>query len=85
MDTVARLQLEVAAMKAGMPDHQTIGGPTSPVRHKLVVFTSTKVPRFAGVTSWEQYQPVFDTIAQLNGWDDATPIHLCHSIGATGC
>ena len=41
MDTVARLQLEVVAMKARMLDHQTIGGPTSPVRHKPVVFMST--------------------------------------------
>ena len=72
MDTVARIQLEVAAMKAGTLDHQTIGGPTSAVRHKPVVFTSTKVPRFAGVTSWEQYRQVFDAIAQSNGWDDAT-------------
>ena len=58
MDIVARLQLKVVAMKAGTPDHQTLGGPTSPVRHKPVMFTSTKVPRFAGVTSWEQYQQI---------------------------
>ena len=55
MDTVVRLQLEVAAMKAGTPNHQTIGGPTSLVQHRLVVFISTKVARFAGVTSWKQY------------------------------
>ena len=24
------------------------------------------------MTSWEQYRQVFDTIAQSNGWDDAT-------------
>ena len=33
---------------------------------------STKVPRFAGVTSWEQYRQVFDAIVRSNGWDDAT-------------
>ena len=49
MDTVARLQLEVEEMKNGTPGHQTLGGPTSPVRSRPVVFTSTKVPRFAGV------------------------------------
>ena len=38
----------------------------------MVMFTSTKVPRFAGVTSWEQYRQVFDAIARSNGWDDAT-------------
>ena len=32
----------------------------------------TKVPRFAGTTSWEQYRQVFDAIVISNGWDDAT-------------
>ena len=72
MDTVAHLQLEVEAMKLGPPVHQTLGRPTSSVQSKQVVFTHTKVPRFAGVTSWEQYRQVFDAIAQSNGWDDAT-------------
>ena len=31
MDTVARLKLEVEAMKFGPPGHQTLGRPTSPV------------------------------------------------------
>ena len=57
MDTVARLQLEVEAL---------------PVQSKPVVFTSTRVPRFAGVTNWEQYIQVFDAIAWSNGWDDTT-------------
>ena len=35
-------------------------------------FTSTKVPKFAGVTSWEQYRQVFDAIVQSNGWGHAT-------------
>ena len=72
MDTVARLQLEVEAMKSGTSGHQTLGGVTSPVQSRSVMFTSTKVPRFAGVTIWEQYRQVFDAIAQSNGWDDAT-------------
>ena len=72
MDTVARIQLEVEAMKFGLPGHQTLGRPTSPIRSKPVVFTSTKVLKFAGVTSWEQCRQVFDAIAQSNGWDDAT-------------
>ena len=32
----------------------------------------TKVPKFAGETSWEHYRQVFDAIVQSNGWDDAT-------------
>ena len=68
MDPVARLQLEVEAMKCGPPGHQTLDRPTSPVR----TTTSTRVPKFAGVTSWEQYRQVFDAIAQSIGWGDAT-------------
>ena len=43
----------------------------------------TKVPRFAGTTSWEQYRQVFDAIVLSNGWDDATaaPQLLSHLEG----
>ena len=37
-----------------------------------MTYTSTKVPRFEGTTSWEQYRQVFDAIVLSNGWDDAT-------------
>ena len=33
---------------------------------------STKVPKFGGTNSWEQYRQVFDDIVLSNGWDDAT-------------
>ena len=72
MDTVAHLQLVVEELRFGQLG-QTLGGQTSPVRSKPVVFTSTTVPKFAGVSSWEQYRQVFDAIAWSNGWDDATP------------
>ena len=39
---------------------------------RQVTFPSTNVPKFAGVTSWEQYRQVFDAIVLSNGWDDAT-------------
>ena len=39
---------------------------------RQVTFTSTKVPKFAGVTSWEQYRQVFNAIVCSNGWDDTT-------------
>ena len=39
---------------------------------RQAAFTTTKVPRFAGTTSWEQYWQVFDAIVLSNGWDDAT-------------
>ena len=72
MDMVVRLQRDVEAMKARPQlGNLTLGGPASQIRSKPVMFTSTKVPIFAGVTSWEQ---VFDAIAQSNGWDDATQL-----------
>ena len=67
MDTVARLQ-----DGSGGNEVWTLDRPTSPVWTKPVVFTSTRVPKFAGVTSWEQYRQVFDAIARSNGWSDAT-------------
>ena len=40
-------------------------------------FTSTKVPRFDGTASWEQYRQVFDAIVRSNGWDnDTTALQL---------
>ena len=45
---------------------------TLPVQSKPVAFTSTKVPKCGGTTSWDQYRQVFDTIVRSNGWDDAT-------------
>ena len=39
---------------------------------RQAAFTTTKVPRFDGTTSWEQYKQVFDAIVRLNGWDNDT-------------
>ena len=39
---------------------------------RQAAFTTTKVPRFDGTTSWEQYKQVFDAIVSLNGWDNDT-------------
>ena len=39
---------------------------------RQAAFLTTKVPRFGGTTSWEQYRQVFDAIVLSNGWDDAT-------------
>ena len=63
MDNVARLQLEVEAIKSGPPGN---------LNRWCLRLPSLRLPRFAGVTSWEQYRQVFDAIAQSNGWDDAT-------------
>ena len=77
VDTVARLQRDLNDMRAESRYLRTpVVRDTWPTpRH--VTFTSTKVPRLAGTTSWEKYRQVFDAIVLLNGWDDATaPLQL---------
>ena len=71
MDTVAHLQLEVEALKSVQAGPSTVASKTLPVRSKPVEFMSTKVPKFGGVTSWDQYRKVFDAIVRSNWWDDA--------------
>ena len=51
VDTVARLQLDMEELKSGSMSHQTLSGQASPGRSRQVTFTSTDVPKFAGVTS----------------------------------
>ena len=50
IDTVAHLQLEVEALKCEHLGQSTLARQTSPFLSKPVVFASTKVPRFGGVT-----------------------------------
>ena len=51
---------------------RTPGVPNVVPTTRHVAFTSTKVLKFAGTTSWEQYRQVFDAIVLSNRWDDAT-------------
>ena len=39
---------------------------------RRAALTTTKVPRFDGTTSWEQYHQVFEAIVRSNGWDNDT-------------
>ena len=71
-DTVARLQREVEDLRSDSMFNHAGEMPSPPQRSRRTIFTSTKVPRFAGTTSWEQYRQVFDAIVISNGWDDAT-------------
>ena len=64
MDTVARLQLDLDEMRAESRRRRSPGGRDSLSQPRQLTFTSTKVPKFAGVTSWEQYRQVFDAIVQ---------------------
>ena len=67
-----RLQQELNDMRAESRYLWTPGVQDAlrPSRH--VTFMSTKVPGFAGTTSWEQYRQVFDAIVLSNRWDNAT-------------
>ena len=70
--TVAHLQREVEDLHSDSMFNHTGETPTSPQGSCRTIFTSTKVPRFTGTISWEQYRQAFDAIAISNGWDDAT-------------
>ena len=72
IDTVARMQQDLADIRAESRKLRMPGVP--PVVHtpRQAAFTTTKVPRFGGTTSLEQYRQVFDAIVLSNGWDDAT-------------
>ena len=35
-------------------------------------FTTTPVPRYDGISDWDQYREVFEAIVASNGWDDLT-------------
>ena len=35
-------------------------------------FTSTPVPRYDGISDWDQYREVFEAIVCSNGWDELT-------------
>ena len=72
MDMVAHLQLEVEALKFVQSAPPAMARRSLPVLSKSVAFTATKVPKFNGGTSWDQYRQVFDAIVRSNGWDNAT-------------
>ena len=72
IDTVARLQRDLAEIRAESRQLRTPEVPPVVPTPRQAAFTTTKVPRFAGTTSWEQYRQVLDAIVLSNGWDDAT-------------
>ena len=72
VDMVTRMQQDLADIRAENRLLRTPGVQPMVHTHRQAAFTTTKVPRFGGTTSWEQYQQVFDAIVFSNGWDDAT-------------
>ena len=72
VDTVARMQQDLANLRAENRLLRTPGVPQVVCAPRQAAFTTSKVPRFGGTTSWEQYRQVFDTIVCSNGWDNDT-------------
>ena len=70
VDTVARIQHDLADIRAENRLLLTPGVPPLVRTPRQAAFTTTKVPRLGGTTSWEQYQQVFDAIVLSNGWDN---------------
>ena len=58
-DMVARMQLDLADLRAENRMLRTLGVTQVARSPRQVAFTTTKVPRFDGTTSWEQYKQVF--------------------------
>ena len=77
VDTVARMQKDLTMLRE---ENLVLRTPaTSQVIQapRRVALTTTKVPRFDGTTSWEQYHQVFEAIVWSNGWDnDTTELQL---------
>ena len=72
VDTVARTQVDLADLRAENRMLRTPRVSQSVRAPRQTAFTTTKVPRFDGTTSWEQYKQVFDAIVSSNGWDNDT-------------
>ena len=72
VDTVARMQQDLSRLRDENRLLRTPAVPQVVQPPRRAAFTSTKVPRFDGTTSWEQYRQVFDAIVRSNGWDNDT-------------
>ena len=70
VDTVARMQQDLTRLREENRLLRTPAIPQVVQAPRRAAFTSTKVPRFDGTTSWEQYRQVFDAIVRSNGLDN---------------
>ena len=72
VNTVSRMQKDIATLRE---ENRLLRTPaTSQVVQapRRAALTTTKVQRFDGTTSWEQYRQVFEAIVLSNGWDNDT-------------
>ena len=66
------MQQDLASLRAENRLLRTPAIPRVVRAPRQAAFTTTKVPWFDGMTSWEQYRQVFDAIVWSNGWDNDT-------------
>ena len=67
VNTVARMQKDIATLHEENHILRTPAIPQVVQAPRRVAFTTMKVPRFDGTTTWEQYRQVFDVIVRSNG------------------
>ena len=86
VNTVSHMQEDLAILRE---ENRILRKPaTSQVTQapRRAALTMTKVPRFDGTTSWEQYHQVFEAIVQSNGWDnDTAALQLFSHLGDVKC
>ena len=72
VNTVSHMQRDLAILR---DENRAL---RTPVASQVIqtprraALTTTKVPRFDGTTSWEQYHQVFEAIVLSNGWNNDT-------------
>ena len=72
VDTVSRIQKDMAILREENRLLRTPAALQAVQAPRRAALTTTKVPRFDGTASWEQYHQVFEAIVRSNGWDNDT-------------
>ena len=72
VDTVSRIQKDMAILREENRLLRTPATSQAVQAPRRAALTTTKVPRFDGTTSWEQYHQVFEAIVRSNRWDNDT-------------
>ena len=71
-EKVLKLQKDLAEAKAESRHFRARQADSPVVNANRPRFTSTPVPRYDGISDWDQYREVFEAIVCSNGWDELT-------------
>ena len=72
VNTVSHMQRDLPILRDENRALRTPAASQAIQTPRRAALATTKVPRFDGTTSWEQYHQVFEAIVQSNGWDNDT-------------